>query len=345
MKNLKVLCLGYNEMERQRLSFLFHGVDFEGHSYYLDHQHSFQSATENFMSKHPDLILIHDSFKKGLAFCRFIRSFEGQRHTGIIFTTQKSDFIEVSESESLISVECLERGADDFIRLNTFNKEFMARVRSIVRLKMMTDELRLANHQLRILSLTDDLTGLANMRSFYNTYNQMIRHLRGSSFHLGILMFDLDHFKKVNDKSSHLVGSKVLSEVGQLVLAKTQQHKDGFAARFGGDEFIICLKVGNQSDLEQFGEDLRLDIQKKEFNKIEEAVKITASFGGVFLEKGFDQTSNLPLKVADANLYHCKDGGRNRVYVTKFDRNKSACLNENEQHSIHMVFDKKKKAV
>ncbi|MFP5394440.1 MAG: beta-propeller fold lactonase family protein, partial [Gammaproteobacteria bacterium] len=77
----------------------------------------------------------------------------------------------VNYDDSTLSVQCLEMGADDFLRRGCSPAEIMARVRAVLRLKAMTDELRSANHRLRILSFTDELTGLANMRSFNQKFS------------------------------------------------------------------------------------------------------------------------------------------------------------------------------
>src|SRR6185369_12540743 len=82
-----------------------------------------------------------------------VREEEGLRHTGLIFIDHGSRAGD-SDDDSL-SVTCLEMGADDFLRRGASASELMARVRAVLRLKAMTDELRTANHQLRILSMTD----------------------------------------------------------------------------------------------------------------------------------------------------------------------------------------------
>lgn len=338
---LKVLCVGFCELELNRLGFLFNGVDYDGYTYKLENLNDFQEARSYFLTNHPDLVLINDKFNRGLALCRFIRAHEGERHSGIVFTTHNESKSQGSETESSFSVECLNRGADEYIRLNTFNREFKARIRSIVRLKIMTDELRAANHMLRILSMTDDLTGVANMRSFYSFYNKMLKSTRSSADSFSLIMFDIDHFKAVNDTKSHLVGSHLLSEVGKILLNLDIPKKEGIVARFGGDEFVLCARDESIDQTLLRTEQLRCELAKHRFTYDEYEIEITASFGGAFIPKGFVLPSEVPLKIADANLYRSKNAGRNCSHVSICDDLRASEVQNIEQNSVYNNIKKK----
>src|SRR5690606_31562220 len=117
--------------------------------------------------------------------------------------------------------------------------EFLARVRTQLRIKDLHDQLRLMNEKLKELVDTDDLTGLFNMRSLYQKLDVELARARRYQRQVGVVMMDMDYFKSVNDGHDHLFGSYVLSQVGAII-RKTIRTTD-IAARYGGDEFLIVL--------------------------------------------------------------------------------------------------------
>jgi len=273
--------------------------------------HTAASAEEGvkaFHRYHPDLILAgtRDLDKVGRELTRRIRAGEGHRHTGIIFLDDRP------KDDSTLSVECLEMGADDFLRQGCTATELMARVRAVLRLKAMTDELRSANHRLQVLSYTDELTGMANMRSFNQSYADLMRRCRKGRIALGVMMIDLDHFKSVNDTTNHLVGSHVIGEAGRL-MRQLVQGKTDVAARYGGDEFVIACEMSCLRDLEVLGEKLRAVIADAAFERDGFRVRVTASIGGAWASRGFRGRAEDLIKAADLMLYRSKNLGRNRV--------------------------------
>ena len=123
----------------------------------------------------------------------------------------------------------------------------------------------------------DNLTVLLNQTSFFRKANY--HYQLGTRYHdsLSIIMIDLDHFKNVNDSNNHLMGSAVLKQVGKII----QQHlrETDVAARFGGDEFVICLP---RTDLEQaqiVADRIRQIIAETEYNHKSHRCHVTASFG------------------------------------------------------------------
>lgn len=266
-------------------------------------------AIKIFRRRHPDLILIgtHSLDQNGRDLCARVRLSEGKRHTGIIFIA------EGVVDEDQMSVECLELGADDFLREDCSSKELMARVKAVLRLKAMTDELRSANHKLHVLSMTDELTGLANMRSFNRKFGEMVRRCRGGRIALGVIMLDLDHFKLVNDTTNHLVGSFVISEVGRLLRQEGLLGENDTAARYGGDEFIIALEVATAEMLCRKAEEIRRLVGKSKFQRDGFTISITSSQGAAWVDAGFHGRAEDIIKAADLMLYRSKHYGRDRV--------------------------------
>lgn len=270
---------------------------------------SVEEAFVIFSAEHPDLILIRTSVERdfGRDLCRKVRIQEGQRHTGIVFLDHHE------QANDKLIVECLESGADDFVNTKSTAAEIQARVRAVLRLKGMTDELRSANHRLQLLSLTDELTGLANMRCFSQKYLNAVKICRSGHLGLGLIMIDLDHFKSVNDSSNHLVGSYVIGEVGRIIKNSGILGPNDMAARYGGDEFILCCAVADMDAITAKAEDLRVRISKSQFQRDEVTIRLTASFGCAFLAPGYSGKADAPIKAADLMLYRSKSLGRDRV--------------------------------
>lgn len=266
-------------------------------------------AMRLFKKHHPDLVIISaDDLKTvGADLCDQVRTTEVNRHTGIIFIDRRC------VDDGTLSVECLEMGGDDFLRHTCSAEELRARVRAVLRLKAMTDELRSANHKLRVLSLTDELTGLGNMRSFNQRFSETIRRCRQNQTGIGVLMLDLDHFKTVNDTTTHLIGSYVIAEVGRIIRMSELFKESDTAARYGGDEFIVATELNDVDELKRRCEALRALIGMEEFTRDGCTVRITASIGFAWAAPGFDGRAEDMIKAADLMLYRSKDLGRDRV--------------------------------
>lgn len=264
-----------------------------------------ESTFELFTSKHPDVILIDLDYagSDAFSFCLRVRAHEKDRHTGIVLFSRKA-------TEGTLEI-ALEHGGDDFIDEKASEREMVARVNAVFRFKAMTDRLRSANHHLKVLSLTDELTGLSNMRAFNLEYQKMIKVCRRGDSGLGTIMLDLDHFKRINDTANHLVGSFVIGEVGRLIAHSGVLPKGSIAARYGGDEFIICVPTNSVAELWNVAERMRDLILRSVFKKEQFTTKLTASFGVAWVDPGFEGKSDDLIKAADVMLYRSKRNGRN----------------------------------
>lgn len=334
-RRIKILAINYCHLEMDRLGLLFSGIDADGFSFDVLYSDSFINARDIFFNEHPDLVFIHETFEKGIPMCRLVRAHEGDRHTGLIFTTSVNQIISRTENHYYNSAVCLEKGADDVIRFDCSNREFLARVKSVLRLKTMTDELRRANHRLEVLSLTDELTGLANMRRFYKDFGKMISRCRAGEFSLGCLVLDIDHFKQVNDTTDHLVGSRVLGELGRMLRSTSILKKGDLAARFGGDEFVISFQADSPFELKRIAEELRKLISGHVFQIDNLKIKITASFGAAWIHSKFQGSVEFPLKVADHLLYESKAAGRDRVTMVDLLRDSVNFDHISRSHLLH----------
>jgi diguanylate cyclase (GGDEF)-like protein len=206
----------------------------------------------------------------------------------------------------------LEAGALDYICKPYNPLELVARVKSQLKFKQTQDELRTANKKLQSLVDIDDLTGLYNMRTIYDRINHEIERARRYKHGLAVIMMDMDHFKRVNDNHDHLFGSFVLSEVGQLI--KKNIRSVDFAARYGGDEFLICLSQTESLGALRFTDRLRKRISATEFVSADDRIFLSASFGVGIIEGGKEIIdAHTLVRVADCKLYEAKENGRDRV--------------------------------
>lgn len=266
---------------------------------------NWNQAMETFQKEHPDIIIIAENFTDGIKLCRIIRSSEDCRHTGIMFFQ--------TQNAGATPTTYLEAGADDFIPSTKDSREILARSLAVVRLKTMTDELRQANHRLEILSFTDDLTGLYNMRYLQIDLAKAARNCALNRGGFGVVMMDLDHFKDINDSTNHLVGSFIISEIGKLLRLTSIFGENACVARYGGDEFIAIAPADSSQYLEEKGETLRQLIREAVFHREGFEIKVTTSIGLCFAQNGFAGDPNDTVKAADYMLYKSKEEGRDRV--------------------------------
>jgi diguanylate cyclase (GGDEF)-like protein len=162
--------------------------------------------------------------------------------------------------------------------------------------------------ELRRLAATDDLTGLANRRSFRSSLsNELSRSVR-TRRQLCLLMLDLDHFKPINDILGHGAGDRVLANVGELLTSGLLRSGIDVAARVGGEEFAVILPDTDESGGVRAAERLRLKVVSRA-----DDIRTTVSIGVAASHPG-DDTDSL-LRAADRALYTAKAEGRNCVRV------------------------------
>jgi diguanylate cyclase (GGDEF)-like protein len=159
---------------------------------------------------------------------------------------------------------------------------------------------------------TDVLTGLANHRSVQDTLNRMAAQAGRTKTQLAAVLFDLDHFKQVNDIHGHAKGDEVLAAVGAAVSAIVRDSD--FVGRYGGEEFVALLPDSDLEGAAVLAEKLRAAIETLEIPGLDRG--ISASFGIAILPL-HAVTGDQLLRAADRALYAAKNAGRNRVEVVQ----------------------------
>lgn len=164
--------------------------------------------------------------------------------------------------------------------------------------------------ELQRLATTDTLTGILNRRQFFILAEQEVERSRRYGRTLALLLYDIDHFKQVNDTFGHQAGDIVLRELAKLV--HEQLRRNDIEGRVGGEEFAVLLPETTISEAVVLAERIRGIIESFAINIGETSLHITASFG-VTAVKENDVALDSIYKRADSALYEAKNAGRNRV--------------------------------
>jgi diguanylate cyclase (GGDEF)-like protein len=190
-------------------------------------------------------------------------------------------------------IKALDSGADEFIRKPPVCEELYARLRSAERM------LRLQSELIRLASV-DPLTGVFNRRAFF----ERAERVRQTPY--AAIMFDVDHFKDINDRCGHDVGDQVLRSIG----CEAAKQK-GVVGRLGGEEFAILLEGADLEAAAASAEGLRIRLSELPFNADCCERSVTCSLGVAEARPG--ESIDQLLKRADAALYQAKQKGRDRV--------------------------------
>lgn len=211
-------------------------------------------------------------------------------------------------------------GADDFLSKPVSADELVIRIDAMLRIKLLTEQLEAANTKLAELADTDGLTGVANRRRLDQVLD--LEHERSRRYRrpLGVLIVDVDFFKKINDTYLHSVGDLVLKAVAGAI--RDMLRRTDLCGRFGGEEFVVIAPeltgegaVVLAERVRQHVASLRVDAGPGADGQPRE-VRVTVSIGVAAFDRGADTPIAELLKRADAALYQAKAQGRNRVILS-----------------------------
>jgi two-component system cell cycle response regulator len=208
-------------------------------------------------------------------------------------------------------VRLLERGASDTIEKPFHAAELVARLGVHLRLRRLQEELREKNEVLERLSTTDALTSLRNRRSVDQMLANEFERSRRYGNALSVLMADIDHFKRVNDRHGHPIGDTALRHVAERLAAEIR--KTDVAARYGGEEFLIVLPETALEGAALLGERVRKAVEHAALVlPAGDRLDLTISMGAAQKDSEDAAPADL-VAAADRALYDAKAGGRNRL--------------------------------
>jgi two-component system, cell cycle response regulator len=238
----------------------------------------------------------------GLEICRRVRARSGQPYVYIMLLTANDKVGNL--------VEGLESGADDYLTKPFHPQELRARLR--VGLRMLDLESRLveARESLRFKASHDSLTTIWNRGAIIEMLERELSRARRNGSSVGILLADIDHFKRVNDTRGHLVGDEVLRAVTGRLKGEVRSYDS--VGRYGGEEFLILLPGCDNPKLTAKAERLVKVVERSSIGTSTGTVAVTISIGGIASGDCPHADVNKLLLAADTALYRAKVSGRNR---------------------------------
>lgn len=280
--------------------------------YLIESASNGQEALEKVYQNPPHLILLDVMMPlmDGFEVSRRIRGDSTLPYIPIILVTARG--------ETQDKVEGLDAGADDYLTKPINFPELEARVRSMLRIKKLQDELdrqnrelEQVNERLRRLSITDGLTGLYNHRHVHELLHEEHERIKRSGEYLAVTMLDLDRFKLLNDTHGHPTGDLVLAETARIL--RENAREIDMIGRYGGEEFIAILPGAAEDEAAGFAERVRCAVEEFVYRDDGKEIRMTVSAGVASGREGDYDAPDELIKRADKALYAAKEGGRNRV--------------------------------
>jgi len=239
------------------------------------------------------------------------RANEAFRQLPILLIAEDIDLIRVAKG-------LVDLGANDYLLRPVDRQELLARTGTQIRRKRLQDRLQ-QNYQRGLsLALTDPLTSLYVRRYGEAHLDELLERVNQDATSAAVLLFDVDHFKQVNDTYGHGAGDEVLRELAARTI-KSVRSVD-LAVRWGGEEFLVVMPETDLANAAAVAERLRAAVAKDLFTvrSSGEKLAVTISVGVAAATSTGDHRDRL-LKRADGALYSAKAAGRNRVIVRSAD--------------------------
>jgi two-component system cell cycle response regulator len=264
------------------------------------------AALEQVHARPPDLILLDVMLPDidGYEISRRIKGNEELPFIPIILVTARDSTQD--------KVAGLDAGADDYLTKPINFPELEARVRSMLRIKRLQDELEEKNRELQRLSISDGLTGLYNHRHIHGLLEEEYERAVRGNHPLALCMFDLDRFKSVNDTWGHPAGDRVLLQFADIL--RNSAREIDRIGRYGGEEFMVILPDTDLARGAVFVERVRQTVARHLFVAgRDEPIHMTVSAGVASYPHRLVRSPESLLRLADEALYAAKARGRNRV--------------------------------
>ena len=262
-------------------------------------------AWEILAAPDPPAMAILDWVMPGLTgpeVCRNVRATHREPYTYILLLTSKNTKTE--------TIEGLEAGADDYVVKPFDEQELKVRLRAGQRIIDLQMDLLRAREELRERANKDLLTMLPNRPAISAALEMELARCHRDKRTVGVILLDIDHFKRINDTYGHFAGDAVLRETASRLRGNMRPYDQ--VGRYGGEEFLVVLP---NCDLEQAkiqAERMRNMLQATTMRVDGAEMRVSASFG-VTVSDGSERNSEVFVRVADEALYKAKAAGRNCV--------------------------------
>ena len=246
----------------------------------------------------------------GLELTRTIR--DGAHYPGYVYIM----LVTAHDSEDEI-LSGLNAGADDYLSKRASGTQLIARLSTARRILALEQSLRTVIEERRQMAMTDSLTGAHNRRYFMDHLRRELKRARRFGGDLGLLVFDIDHFKHINDRHGHAAGDAVLVEFVRRIRSSLPREYD-WCARLGGEEFAVVLPQTDLAGCGAVAEKIRRALAAAPVVTVGGSIDATVSAGVTGLSVLTDRDSATVeqlLRRGDDCLYSSKRHGRDRVTI------------------------------
>lgn len=240
---------------------------------------------------------------EGVEICRRVRARPDRAYTYLILLT--------AQGQKRGLLDGLKAGADDYVSKPFDAEELRARLQVGERILRVQDELIAARDALHFQATHDLLTGVASRGAAMEFLTRELARSFRERRTLGVVLADLDNFKRINDEYGHLAGDVVLQELAHRMLKCTRSYD--CVGRYGGEEFLIVFPSSTEEGTVRQAERIRKSIESVPVRASEGEIAVTASFGVITSDVAGPLDASELIRAADSALYRAKELGRNRV--------------------------------
>jgi diguanylate cyclase (GGDEF)-like protein len=246
----------------------------------------------------------------GIEVCRQIRRRKKYKYTYIILLSAKD------RKQDIIAG--LSSGADDYMTKPVNFLELRARLKTGKRIIDLEDKLLFIQNQLKDIASRDSLTRIWNRAEITRFLSEELERGQREKKPTGVIMLDVDHFKKINDFYGHAIGDQVLLQVVSRLKRKIRRSDK--IGRYGGDEIVIILPNCGLTEIRKIGERLRVAVGKRKIKTELDTVPIAISAGCATSDGQGTSSADKLIKAADSVLLKAKNQGRDCVIVAGEDQ-------------------------
>lgn len=279
-----------------------------GHGYEVETVEDGQYAVDRVGKGGIDLVLLDIMMPRlsGLEACRLLKGMTNESFLPVVLCTVKTD--------TASRVEGLKIGADDYVCKPFDERELLARVEAMLRIKQLHDHVEKARAKLEQLSVHDDLTGLYNYRYLNSRLNEEFK--RAERYHdpLACIVVDIDRLQGLNDLGGRAFGDSVIRGIADVIRRSVREVD--VIARYGGEEFLLVLPSTHFAGSVTVAERIWSETSERAFVvDLAKPTKVTVSIGVALYPSRDVRTKDALLRAADAALHQAKRDGGNRICV------------------------------